>query len=59
MPKPGECEIREKILDLHSQKLSTRSIAEALNESGQFNRSGEPWASASIARIVKAAQLVR
>ena len=29
MPKPGECEIREKILDLHSQKLSTRSIAEA------------------------------
>lgn len=32
-----------------------RSIAAALDEAEQFNRSGKPWASASIARIAKAA----
>lgn len=55
VPNPDEMPTRERILALHRQRCSTREIAAELNGAGILNRRGRPWASASIARIVKGA----
>lgn len=54
-PNPKEWPTLELILTMRGKNLSTREIAAALNKEKKFNREGHPWASASIARIVKRA----
>lgn len=53
VPDEREHAVLARMLQLHRDGLSTRAIADALNEAGLFNRKGGRWASPSVARLIR------
>jgi DNA invertase Pin-like site-specific DNA recombinase len=51
-PDPNELSILEQIFDLRKEGLSTRKIAEEMNQRGAFNRGGGKWNHASMHRMI-------
>lgn len=50
---PNELNALNKIYELRSKKLSIRTIASLLNDTGQFNRYNARWNHSSINRMLK------
>lgn len=45
--------VLRRMFDLHMSGMSTRAVAEALNDAKLVNRRGGQWASASVARLIR------
>lgn len=53
VPDEREQAVLARMLDLRAEGLSTRAIAEKLNEAGLLNRKGGQWMSAPVAKLLR------